>query len=185
MRAFAMLLVLAATCVVGCKTGPQPVASIADQIRHSTSSYWSITTSNNTIFISSKTQVLLMSRINPPEEFSPNEDSPFEKSIFEKYGMKTPYEVVLSFIPRMTDTELNSLREKRRPYENIRTRSMAVYFDAQRHLQQIPFPSFYTDKYSIFVEPPPYGDGWQVYPPEAVQQVNDLTNVLMKTFREY
>ena len=180
MRAFAILFTLIVIFIAGCKTGPQPIDGIADQLRHSTSSYWSVTTSNNTIFVRSKDEVYRMNPINPPTGYELDEEASFKQ-----YGWKTNYEVVLSFVPRLTDSELDAIKEKRRPYVNVHIRTITAYFQVNRALAKLPLPSFYTDDYSVFVSPEPYGGGWLVYPPEAAQQVNNLTNTLKKTFQSY
>jgi hypothetical protein len=175
MRIALLLLLCMMASVMGCRTGPQPVSSIADELRQNVSSYWSFTASNSAIYVKSKDEVYLLNPLNPPD---------YSNTTFKTYGLKTNYEFVLSFVPRLSDAELKKIHEERLPYERIRT-TMENYGQVQGELDKRPLPSFYTKNYSIFIEPNRYIDFYLVYPPEAVQQISNLTNCLMKTFQMY
>lgn len=103
------------------------------------------------------------------------------------FGYTTNYHVTLSFVPRLSATELERLREARRPFERILdtgVRSKSEYGHAQRGYDQHRVPVFFTDDFSIFVDRPT--DRFvELYPPDAAAQVQELMASLRRVFHEY
>jgi hypothetical protein len=93
----------------------------------------------------------------------------------------------MTFVPRLTDAQLEQIQEVRRPWERAFEKGVGDKAKASEFanaLAKHPLPMFYTDDgYSIFVDWP-YGF-YGVHPPEAHAQVERLVVSLRKFFHEY
>ncbi len=167
-----------ATFVIGCKTGSRSISSFANDLRHSIPPGWNISTSNNVVRIRSEAELTLIIQMQLPV----SADSIDE--VLRKYGEKEKYEVALSFVPRLSDSELEHLHEARRPYEQaLHGNSMTSVSQSLWALDRIPLPTYYTDDYSIFVVRPLLNGGYEDYP--AARQVEQLMDSLKAGFHEY
>lgn len=159
----------------GCKTCSSPLINVADQIQHNIPNGWNVDASNNVIRIQSKKELTMILAWQLPVSADSSE-------AFQKYSETLKYEVVLSFVPRLTESELEYLREQRRPYEkNLQGNHMTNVTQSLHALEKIPLPSYYFDNYSIFVARPILNG--ENYP--AARQVQQLMDSLKIIFHEY
>lgn len=160
----------------GCRSGLRPVASIANDLRHTIPAGWDVSTSNALVRIRSKSDLTMILQWQLPVSADSAEET------LHKYGETRKYEVALSFVPRLSDSELEHLREERRPYEQaLRGSHITNVTQSLDALEQIPLPTYYTDDYSIFVDRPILnGDE---YP--AAKQVQQLMDSFKTVFHEY
>ena len=107
----------------------------------------------------------------------------------KKFGLKTKYQVVLKFSPKLSAEEYQHLREMRRPYEQAPQGMLHAGDSPQRareaeaYLAQHPLPVFYDADNSVYVESPRNSDG--IYPPEAAAQGEKIFAWLKNNFVEY
>jgi len=176
-----IIFVFFAALLAGCSSGPRQISEVRDDIRRIIPTGWSVNASNTTIRIQSEREVTLIGRISRPVMPGGMEE------LARRMGQTTKYEVILSFVPRLSAAELGRLRAARSPFERILDTgapSKLDYTKAQIGYEHHRVPTFYTDKYSIFVDRS--ADRFvEVYPPDAAAQVERLMEALRRLFREY
>jgi hypothetical protein len=158
-----------------------PVTDVADSLAKILPPGWRLDVFNEIIRIESKQDVWLLGPSLPAT--TPGES---EAHYAHKNGYKTKYEITLKLVPRLSDAQLEQIREERRPLERAleeRANGKPKFSEAANALQKHPLPMFYTDDYSIFVEWP-YGF-YGVYPLEIGTQVEQIAASLKKLFHEY
>jgi len=179
MRTLLSVPILLGMLLAGCSSGLRPITKVADDIRHDIPSGWSVNASNSTVRIQSERDMTLIGRISRPV-------MPMEQ-LAREMGHTIKYEVVLSFVPRLSSVEVSRLRAEREPFEHALDTGAASkdeYFRAQVGYQQHRIPVYYTDDYSIFVDRP-IDRFVEVYPPDSAVQVEQLMAALGRLFREY
>ena len=165
--------------VTGCMFGPRPVEKIANDLRRVVPPGWDIDTSDTTICIESTREVTLYPTTSLPAGLS-------DEQAARQFGFASTYQVTLSFVTRLTDAQLQRLKEERRPFERVLKKAAATTreaTEAAKALDQRPLPLFYTWDYSIFADYP--NDSVGVYPPEAKADAGRLMASLNKMFRKY
>lgn len=175
------ILALSVALFASCRSGPRPVAGVADDIRSTIPNGWSVNISNATIRILSEKEVTLIGRISRPVMPGGMDE------LARFMGQKSKYEVTLSFVPLLDATELERLRAERRPFERVLdkgARSKMDYTQAQIGYEQHRVPTFYTEDYSVFVARP-LDRFVEVYPPDAAAKVEQLMTSLKGMFHEY
>jgi len=181
MRIAFIISVFFAVALAGCSTEPRRVAGVADDIRRAIPAGWSVSTSNVTIRIQSERDVTLVGRISRPVMPGGMEE------LAQRMGQTTKYDVILSFVPRLSTKELEQLRAARDPFERVLDTgapSKMDYTKAQIGYEQHQVPMFYTDDYSVFIDRP-IDRFVEVYPPDAAAQVERLIAALRTVFHEY
>jgi hypothetical protein len=181
MRISFLISAFGATLLVGCGSGPRPVAKLGADIERVMPSGWSLSTSNDTVRIRSEHDVTLIGRISRPAATGGMEE------LAQTMGRTAKYEVTLSFVPLLSSVEFKQLRAARRPFEQVLENGAAskdAYTDAQIGYEQHSVPSFYNRDYSVFVDRP--NDRFvEIYPPDAAARVESLMSSLKGLFHEY
>src|ERR1051325_6919354 len=157
------------------------VAQIADELRKVISPAWTIRLTNESIQIESKADVWLLG-ISLPGRDSNESDEHYAK----QNGYKTKYQITLNFVPRLTEAQLEEIRQVRRPWERAFEKGdsdKAKASELANTLGKHPLPTFYTDDLTIFMESPFGAEG--VYPPEADARVVRVITLLEKMFKCY
>src|SRR4051794_19425723 len=101
-----------AVMFTACKSRPRSITDIARKIRRFTPGSWNVVTSNNVIHIESGGEVWLLG-MNLPGT-SPEES---EQEYARKNGFKTKYKITLTFVPRLSQSAYQRIKEQRRPAE--------------------------------------------------------------------
>jgi len=181
MRTAFIISVFFAVVLAGCSTEPRRIAGVADDVRRTIPTGWTVSTSNATIRIQSERDVTLIGRTSRPVMPGGMEE------LAQRMGQTTKYDVTLSLVPRLSAAELEELRAARSPFERVldtEAPSKADYTKAQLGYEQHRVPTFYTEDYSIFVDRP-IDRFVEVYPPDAAAQVEHLMAALKTLFHEY
>jgi hypothetical protein len=168
----------------GCSNKPgSALGKYAENLRAAVPADWIISASNNVFRIESSRDVWLLG----PN--LPGSNGYTDEQYAKNFGVKTKYQIVLTFAPKLSPEEYQRLREMRRPYEQVPQGMLPPGSASQRaqeaqvYLGQHPLPKFYNDDYSILVESPADSNG--IYPPEAAKQGEQIITWLKNNFGEY
>ena len=174
-----------ATLLVCCSQSPRSIDHIASDIRQFVPPGWSLSVSNNTIRIRSYDDVALIPRIaRPPLSID---------ELAQRFGYKTKYDMMLTFIPLLTTNEYLHLKAARAPFLDVldhgaRTDGSVdgktLYGNAMRGYATNRVPTFFTADYTVFVDRP-IDRFEETYPSNTRLQAETMLAGLKKLFRRY
>jgi hypothetical protein len=178
LRVFLLLAIVIVTD--GC--GSSPSRMTAD-IQPLLPAGWSASVSNNVVCICRKSEAYIMGSIARPTKL-PNTTT---EDYFKKDGTPIKPELTLTFVPLISKVEYKRLKAARAPFAEILRKGAASKMEftlAQRDYCSNAAPSFYTDRWTVFLNK--YDERFvEFYPPEVSSEVEAVMKVLKKEFKEY
>ena len=154
------------------------IPPVVKKIRSRLPSGWSCEGDHTCVVVSRNEPVIRLNLISLPRPAS-------DERLLREFGIRTRYQIVLVFKPRLSEEELRELKALRAGVvERARTIDDAKGSQSNRAVRKFDLPVYFDARFSIYVYRTDDGP-ISIYPKEAVAERDAVLGVLDALFEKY